>query len=203
MPEIVGGLTGSPVRSSRELFAPDSPSSRMDVSEAIATRLELKEYSDEPVDDRTTRAILEAGRQAPSGRNLQHWRFILVREEERLRDLAAASPSGRWIDDADFAVAICIDTTDDRLREQDPYIDAGRALTYMQLTAWELGVASRIFTVSEAPVSELLAVPASYDLPLVAGFGHPNREVRGIKDRKPLEEIAFSESFGEPLDLGE
>ena len=50
----------------------------MQVTEAVETRIELREYSDEPVAADTKRAILEAGRLAPSGRNLQHWRFIMT-----------------------------------------------------------------------------------------------------------------------------
>lgn len=173
----------------------------MNVTEAIETRLELKEYSSESVESEIKRAILDAGRLAPSGRNLQHWRFILIDSEDELSELASMSPSGRWVADADFAIAICTDPSHSNLREQDHIIDAGRAITQMQLLAWEHGVASRIYTVDEPAVSEYLNVPEKYALPLIAGFGYPTREVKGIKDRKPLEEIVFQGSFGNPLDL--
>lgn len=65
----------------------------MDVSEAIDTRLEVCSYREEPVDGETRREILEAGRQAPSGRNLQHWRFILVADDDRLDGLGERSPT--------------------------------------------------------------------------------------------------------------
>ena len=173
----------------------------MNVTEAVETRLELKEYSDEPVDEETKLSILDAGRLAPSGRNLQHWRFILIDSEDELSELASMSPSGRWIGGADFAIAICTDSSHDNLREQDHIIDAGRAITQMQLVAWEHGVASRIYTVDGPAVPEYLNLPEKYDLPLIAGFGYLTRELKGIKDRKPLEEIVFQGSFGSPLDL--
>lgn len=168
----------------------------MDVSEAVETRIEVREYSDESVDARTKRAILDAGRLAPSGRNLQHWRFVLVDSEKGLETLAERSPSGSWIANADFAVAICTDPSYDFNQ-----IDAARAVTQMQLAAWEQGVASRIFTVDRPEVLEALSIPDSYDLTLVAGFGYPAREIKGIKSRDPLEDIAFSGTFGDPLDL--
>lgn len=168
----------------------------MDVTEAVETRIELREYSDEPVDDGTKRAILDAGRLAPSGRNLQHWRFILVDSAEGLETLGELSPSGTWVAGVDFAVAICTDPSYDF---ND--IDAARAVTQMQLVAWEHGVGSRIFTVDQPDVREALAIPDEYDLTLVAGFGHPEREVEGIKNREPLEEVAFSGTFGTPLEL--
>ena len=168
----------------------------MDVTEAVETRLEIKKYTDESVDDGTKREILEAGRLAPSGRNLQHWRFVLVDTDDALRELANASPSGTWIADVDFAVVVCTDPS-------YPYheIDAGRTVTHMQLVAWEHGVGSRIYTVEEPAAYEVLAIPDEYDLTLVAGFGYPKHDVQGVKDRKPLEDIAYSGTFGTGLRL--
>ena len=173
----------------------------MDVTEAIETRLELKTYSDEPVDDETKRAILEAGRLTPSGRNRQPWRFVVVEDQDALDALAEESPSGPWIANADFAVAICVDASHEDLRDHDHIVDAGRAVTHMQLVAWEHGVGSRIFTVSEQPVYETLAVPPAYDLPLIVGFGYPDREIQGLKDRKPLESVVDFGTFGGDFEL--
>jgi nitroreductase len=75
-------------------------------------------------------------------------------------------------------------------------IDAGRAVTHMQLAAWERGVGSCLYTVDDVAAREFLEVPDDYDLTLVAAFGYPESEIRGIKDRKPLSDVAFSERFG-------
>ena len=168
----------------------------MDVTEAVATRIELKAYSDESVDAETKRAILDAGRLAPSGRNLQHWRFILVDRDEDLADLADASPTGTWVSETDFAVAICTDPSYDY---HD--LDAGRAVTHMQLVAWEHDVGSRIYTVDAPAAYDALEIPDEYDLSVVAGFGYPEHDVKGVKDRKPLEDVAYSGTFGTPLHL--
>lgn len=168
----------------------------MDVIDAMDTRLELREYSDESIDDETLRTILAAGRQASSGKNLQHWRFVVVRDEDVMAELADRSPTGGWIDGADVAVAMC---TDPDLPYHD--IDAGRAVTHMQLAAWAVGVGSCIYTVEQAAVDELLGIPEDYHLSLVVGFGYPVEEVRGHKNRAPLAEIAFADRFGEPLEL--
>ena len=94
----------------------------MEVSDAVETRIEIRSYRDEPVDDETKRAILNAGRLAPSGRNLQHWRFILIDDDERLAGLAQRSPTGSWVVNAAFAIIICTDPAYDFYD-----IDAGRA----------------------------------------------------------------------------
>lgn len=167
----------------------------MDVADVVETRLEIREFTDEPVEDRTRRAILDAGRLAPSGKNTQHWRFVLVSGDD-LTELADRSPTGGWVAGADFAVAICTDPT-------YPYngIDAGRAATHMQLVAWEDGVGSCLYTTGE-DAADLLAVPEEYELTAVLGFGYPTREVEGQKEREPLESVAFGGRFGEELDLG-
>ncbi|WP_276252683.1 nitroreductase family protein [Halomontanus rarus] len=168
----------------------------MDVTDAIETRIELREYSDESADDETKRAILEAGRLAPSGKNTQHWRFVLLDRADDLETLADNSPTGGWVADADFAVAIC---TDPAYGYNE--IDAGRAATHMQLVAWERGVGSCMFTVDRATAREFLELPDEYDLTALLGFGYPDREIRGRKSRKPLSDIAFGGRFGEELDL--
>lgn len=168
----------------------------MDVMEAVETRLDLREFADDAVDADTKRAVLEAGRLAPSGQNLQHWRFVLLDAGADLERLGELSPTGGWVAGADFAVVVCTDPSYD-FHE----IDAGRALTHMQLAAWERGVGSRIYTVDQDDVREFLELPDDYALTAVVGFGYPTREIRGQKDRKPLDEVAFGGRFGQPLEL--
>lgn len=167
----------------------------MDVFEAIETRVELKEFADRQVGEEVKRRVLDAGRLAPSGRNLQHWEFVLVDDSEDVGRLGELSPSGGWVADADFAVVICTDPQYD-FNE----LDAGRAVTHMQLAAWEAGVGSRLYTVDRPEVKEFLEIPDDVDLTLVAGFGYPRHEIEGIKDRKPLEEVASRGRYGRSLE---
>ena len=173
----------------------------MEIYDAVRNRIELKTYSDEPVDSDTKRGILDAGRLASSGRNRQPWEFVVLDDQADLDALADVSPSGKWIANADFAVAICTDTSHEDLRDYDHIVDAGRAVTQMQLVAWEQGVASRIYTIDQPDAERLLELPPEYDLTIVAGFGYPDREIKGIKDRKELNEVASSGSFGDDLEL--
>lgn len=166
----------------------------MDVTEAIETRLEIREYTDESINTTTKQTILEAGRMAASGRNLQHWRFILIDDPAELTALADVSPSGSWVAGADFAVVICS-------QYKHGGIDAGRSVTHMQLCAWEHGIGSCIYTVDNEDAYTLLEIPDEYTLELVAGFGYPTTEIEGIKSREPLSEIAYHGTFGTPLDL--
>lgn len=166
----------------------------MDVSEAIDSRIEIRTFRDSAVPREVQRTVLEAGRLAPSGRNLQHWRFVLVESADRLTELAEASPTGRWIGDAAFAVAVCTDPG-----HSFHEFDAGRAVTHMQLQAWEHGVGSCVYTVDTPEARSVLEIPDGYALTVVAGFGYPATQVEGRKNRLPLSAVAYRETFGSPI----
>lgn len=171
----------------------------MDVTDAVRNRIEVREFADEGVEDEVKRAILDAGRLAPSGINTEHWRFVLVDDDEDLQALAEASPTGGWVAGADFAVAVCTDP-----EYAFNQIDAGRTTACMQLYAWGRGVASCLFTVDTDEAREVLGVPDDYDLTAVLGFGMPTFDVeslQGRKDRHALAAVAFHGRFGEPLSL--
>jgi nitroreductase len=65
------------------------------ITEMLLERRATNHFTDEPVPDEILNAILQLGAQAPSGYNLQPWRFIVVREAEnrkRLQKVAFNQP---------------------------------------------------------------------------------------------------------------
>lgn len=71
----------------------DFPTTRPDgsplkpLSEVLLERRATNSFTDEEVPEQYLRAILELGAQAPSGYNLQPWRFVVVRDAENRRRL--------------------------------------------------------------------------------------------------------------------
>jgi nitroreductase len=55
----------------------------MQTLEAIAQRRSIRKFKDTPVSDEQIREILHAATLAPSGKNRQPWRFVVVRGEKR------------------------------------------------------------------------------------------------------------------------
>lgn len=165
------------------------------VSEAIRRRLDWRSFAERPVPREDVIAILDAARWAGSGKNAQHWRFVLVEGREELKWLADHSPSGRWLAGAAFAVIV---TTDPSY----PYhkLDAGRALTNMQLEAWSRGIVSCITTgFDERAIRERYGIPEGRSIDLIVGFGYPDRRLVGRKSRRPLRELAYEGRYGAPL----
>ncbi len=57
--------------------------------EAIHTQRAIRHFKPDPVDDALIERMIEAGTKAPSARNVQPWRFIVVRERETKARLGA------------------------------------------------------------------------------------------------------------------
>ena len=70
----------------------------------------------------------------------------------------------------------------------------------MILAAWAEGVGTcYVGGIDRDAVKELLGVPEEMELVTVMPFGFPTEAaLAGGKRRKPLEEIAFRERFGQP-----
>lgn len=88
----------------------------MDVSEAIRNRRSVRRYTPDPVPEDVLNRLLERVRLAPSGSNRQPWTFVVVRDEEKRVQVAAAChyarPNGTtrtqaWIAEAPVIVVAC------------------------------------------------------------------------------------------------
>jgi len=55
----------------------------MNTLEAIAQRRSIRKFKDTLISDETVVKILQAATQAPSGKNRQPWRFVVVRQDKR------------------------------------------------------------------------------------------------------------------------
>jgi nitroreductase len=164
------------------------------VFEAVSTVLAIREYEDRAIPEDVVRRIVEAGHLTASARNGQPWHFVLVRDRERLRKLGSLIRTGPYTANAAAAVIVAY--------EKNPYSlsDASRAIQSMILTAWADGVGSNWtgFMGMEG-VRQEFGIPDTYDVLAVLPLGYPKRKVIGKKKRKPLHEVASTETFGNPL----
>jgi nitroreductase len=63
----------------------------MDLDDAIAGRRSTREYTSEPVDERTVRRLIDAAVHAPSATNGQPWTFTVVRDPGLLDRVSTAA----------------------------------------------------------------------------------------------------------------
>jgi nitroreductase len=168
----------------------------LDAHEDILTKLDVREFSSKNVPASVKLKVLEAGRMAGSGMNVQHWRFLLVQEPKNLSKLAGDSTSGKWVEGANFAVIVLTNP-----KYGFHLIDAGRSVQNMQLAAWAEGVVSCIYTgMNREAMEKDFNIPHDLSPSVVVGFGYPAKKLVGRKDRKPLKELAFHERYGDAVD---
>jgi len=168
----------------------------MDAYECVATKLDVREFDSRNVPSDVKLKVLEAARLTGSGMNNQHWRFILVKERDRLRRLAEDSATGSWVAGANFAVIVLTNP-----KYGFHLIDAGRALQDMQIVAWNYGVVSRIYTgMKGEDLRKDFDIPKDLSPTVVVGFGYPTRKILGKKNRRPLGELVFLERYDQRFD---
>jgi nitroreductase len=164
----------------------------MDVFDGIATKLDIREFSPQDIPAEIKQSVLEAARMTGTGLNTQHWRFIVVEGKENLNKLAQDSKSGDWVAGANFAIIVLTNPKYDF-----HMIDAGRVAQNMQLAAWNMGVASGLFTsVREKELRSNFGIPKELNVTIVLGFGYPARKLAGRKSRVPLEELVYYGRYG-------
>ena len=79
------------------------------LSEAIAERRATPSFDGSPIPDHVLSAIVRAGIEAPSGFNLQPWRFIVVRDTEQKRRLREAAMRQPKVEEAGAVIVCCGD----------------------------------------------------------------------------------------------
>ncbi|HSY01730.1 MAG TPA: nitroreductase family protein [Acidobacteriaceae bacterium] len=78
-------------------------------SEAVEQRRATPSFDGMPIPDADLKKILEAGLNAPSGYNLQPWRFVVVRTPEQRRRLRQASFNQAKVEEASAVIVACGD----------------------------------------------------------------------------------------------
>jgi nitroreductase len=167
----------------------------MEVFEAVRTLLAIREFQDKRVPPETVRRIVEAGLLTGSSMNRQPWHFIVVQNRDSLRQLGAVAKTGPYIAQAALAIVVVIQRTPFSIS------DGSRAVQSMMLTAWSEGVGSNwVGFMGLTEVKPLLGIPDDLDVLAIIPFGYPAKPVgKGVKNRKPLSEVAHRERFGDPF----
>src|SRR5246127_923935 len=79
------------------------------LSQAIKERRATPSFEDVPIHDADLEKIIREGLEAPSGYNLQPWRFVVVRDREQKKRLRAAAFGQPKVEEASAVVVACGD----------------------------------------------------------------------------------------------
>ena len=165
----------------------------MDFIQLAAKRYSCKKYDGRRVDPEQLAAILEAGRQAPTAKNLQGQRIYVIQSEEGLKKLDSVTPCR-------YGAATCLVVAFNRGEvftypggKRDSGVeDATIVATHMLLAAASLGVDSCwINFFDPEKLAQALELPEEEEVLMVMDLGYAAEGAGPLPNhgkRKPLEE---------------
>jgi len=161
----------------------------------------VRRFRPDPLAAGDLTAILRAAHRTGSSKNLQRWQFIVVRDRQRLAELAGVGPFARHVAGAAAAIALVTPDPDAADSPRSVLWDLGRAAQNMILVGWSRGIGSAPATVYEQELSRrLLGYPADQHCEYILSFGYPADPTdltRPLKrgGRRRLEEMVHHERW--------
>lgn len=171
----------------------------MSVFDIMKSRRSVRRYQSKNIPDDILVKVLEAARVAPSAKNLQPWKFIIVRDREKRKKLAAASNDQFFMAQAPVVIAAC-GFLDRCFQHQGNYmkswsIDVSIALDHLMLKAWDEGLGTCwIGSFREPEVKEILSIPEDVKVLALTPLGYPDEEPID-RGRKELGEIISYDEY--------
>ena len=169
----------------------------MDLLNAIKERRSVRKYTSRAIDDDKLNKVLEAARLSPSARNLQSWKFIVVKDNDIRLKIAEASGKQMFISQAPVIIVACGTDPQGVMACGQPRhtVDLSIATAYMMLEAQALGLGTCwISHFDEKRVKEILEIPEEVRVVALTPLGYP-AESPAAKSRKSLEDIVCYEKY--------
>ena len=163
----------------------------------LMTRRSIRKFTDQSIPREVLEMIVTAGYYAPTGHNMQTWRFTVIRNPEEIQKLKEAAretakANGVYFYGFENPAALILVSNDER----NPYScqNAACASENIMLAAWSYGIGSvwlnPLMTLrSKEPVSTLLdsyGVPANHVVWSMIALGYPVSEGTLLKKNKDV-----------------
>ncbi len=164
-----------------------------DLIKFITSRRSIRSFKPDPVPDEAIKELIDVARYAPSAHNSQPWKFVIVRDPEKLEALANLHGGAKVIRRTKQAVVVFADT---RASPTSYLVDAANAALYFQLAAHAAGLGT-VWVQSLGHVEEIrriLGAPKDTVPVGIFPIGYPAESPRP-RPRKPVEEITCIDKY--------
>jgi len=173
----------------------------MDFYELVKARRSVRSYKPNPVGEDILKRVLEAARLAPSWKNLQCWRFIIVSSGEGKAGILAAipdtNPAKKAISTAPVTIVLCADPRASGIMGDRYYylVDAGIAMEHLILAACAEGLGTCwVGVFDEDIVKSNLEIPSEWRVVGLTPLGYPVQAPEP-RPRKAMDEVVFHEKW--------
>ncbi|UCD26539.1 MAG: nitroreductase family protein [Candidatus Bathyarchaeota archaeon] len=129
-------------------------------------------FKQKEIPEDVLKTILEAGRHAPSRRNIQPWHFVVVSNPETRKKLAKGK--AKFIEDSALVIVGCGDPEESRRWCE---LEVAIAMQTMVIAAWVQGIGSCWVDIenTEEQVKDVLGIPKKLEVVALVAFGYPAR----------------------------
>ncbi|MHC4170138.1 MAG: nitroreductase family protein [Planctomycetota bacterium] len=168
----------------------------MSVLEVIRKRYSCRAYQQKSIEPEKLQTILEAARLAPSARNMQDWRFVVVADPETKRQVAKTTNQPDVFAKAGAIIAAC-SNSDYVMRcgQAIGPIDVAIALEHICLQATELGLGTCwIGSFDPDKVRQILGIPDDIAVIELMTVGYP-ADNKPEPQRERMEKIVSFEKW--------
>lgn len=176
----------------------------MDIFDVIRTRKSIRKYINKPVEPEKIEQIMTAAQLAPSWRNGQCWKFVVITNVEKKKDLIRCTSAFNqsWMGKEYAIIVACGNPEQSGFRNAQHYylVDVAIAMEHLILAATALGLGTCwIGGFEEEKVRKLLSIPDNYRVVAMTALGYSakkeglvgkvTKQVVRSYGRKPLSEI--------------
>jgi nitroreductase len=153
----------------------------LSVYELIVRRRTIRRFKQEELSEKLLKKLVNAGRLAPSGANLQPLEFIIVNKTELADQVFPALKWAGYIAPAGNPpegkqpMAYIIILVNSEIRSQGGEVDAAAAIENMILTALEDGIGSCwLGAINRDQLRKIFNIPQKYRVDSVLALGYPD-----------------------------
>lgn len=148
--------------------------------ETIQIRRSIRKYINKPLDKEAITSILQAAMQAPSARNQQPWHFLVVQDQEKIKEYAKQTTNAKFLETAPCIIIFLTDKKNLKTEAMYPQ-DLSAAIENALLQAASLKIGSCWCGTYPNPermniVSKEFQIPSRFEPFAVVGFGYPSEE---------------------------
>ncbi len=165
--------------------------------ESVKKRFSVRKFKEKEIEKEKLNALLKAAQLAPSARNIQPWKFVVVNDKEKRKKLTDICKGQKFVSQAPATIVLCANNTDYTMTcGQKAYtIDSAIAGEHIALQATEMGLGSCwIGAFYHDKMADLINLPDDYKIVGLLPIGYPDVEKKK-RSLKPIEEIVSYNSF--------
>ncbi len=169
----------------------------MEFSEVIRNRYSCKNYSDRPLEQEKLDAILEAGRLAPTAKNLQEQHIYVLKSEQALAAIDAETPCRYH---APVVLAIAFNQEHVFKYPGGKYSsgieDAAIVTTHLMLAAYNEGVGSCWVNFFDPDkLAEALSLPENEQILALLDLGYPSENGMPLPNHSSRKDLSETVSY--------